>query len=449
MLSENRWDGHVVDIEIDDTNEQFVGIIRNIRERRVSFAGRDYQELKSAYVSALQKYREDPGSFPETNREEQAIGRFTNRSRFRDVYSSEQISSLHNYSFKAGSDEDSTHANPRHPLDVIIKAYEGPHGSSENTVAIANNTENCLELISQNQPAFLSSIEERLFDRSDYTNSSSALAELRAFGALCSTSLRPEEISTSNDKTADFRLTVGEAQCLIEVHTRFSSEDDERQLQVEDVLGEQEGDIRIERISNVTPFGQPDESKPNDGVSTNMISKICAMKQEESQFEDDKINILWIDLQDSEVLRFSIDVEQCLPHYTYSYLRQYTMPYTGCVWQAFYGCKGDPVIESYMGTGFAVHKMGHDGRFVQDSIVNFAVVSLPDALAVYENPRRTHMVDQDVRKMFYRMPLFSVQHSLLETYPNILESTIRMQKAQRDYCIKTYWDFSEPINDLV
>lgn len=302
MFPENRWDGHVIDVKIDDESEQFVGIIRNIPDRCVRFSGHDYVELKNAYVKAVQNYTENPTSFPETSRDKRAIARFTRRSQFRDIFTSEQLEPLRGFRFNAGNSDESTHAHPRHSLHALIEAHERSGSYDESRTTVACNTERSLEMIQLTQPAFVDSIKNRLLDCSDYTQSSSALAELRAFGVLCTTGLRPEAINDPSEKSADFKMPVGQALlCLIEVHTRFSNPNDERQIPVEDIFGKQDGNVRIARISSITPFGQPDESKSDDGVSTNMISKICSMKQKEEQFIDDAINILWIDLQDTEV----------------------------------------------------------------------------------------------------------------------------------------------------
>lgn len=363
MFSKNRWDGHVVDIEFDDANGRFGGTIRNIPDRRVSFWGRDYVELKNAYIDAIQKYANNPEQFPEKNKKEKAIANYTYRSQFRNIFSSEELAALQDFIFKnkSKSNETSIHANPRHPLYALIKAYERNETFDENRITVACNTERCLELIQRVQPKFLDSIKNRLQDCSDYTQSSSALAELRAFGTLCFTGLTPEAVHDSSEKTADFKLSVGKAQCLIEVHTKFSTPDDERQLSIEDTLGEQNENVRVVRLSNITPFGQPDVSKPDDGVSTNMISKICAMKQKETQFIDNSINILWIDLQDTEVLCFPLNADHCLPYFTDT--RPTIAPYTGCIWHAFYGKNHDNVIENHSGCSFELHKMRHDGRF--------------------------------------------------------------------------------------
>ena len=442
MFSENRWDGHVVDIKFDDENEQFIGTIIDIHDHRVSFRGRDYAELKKAFMDAMQKYANKPEEFPKTNQEERAIARFTNRSQFRNIFSSEELESLRNYIFQTGNDKNSSHANPRHPLYSLIEAYERGHITyDKNRTTVAHNTERCIEFIQRAQPGYFDLIKNRLLDCSDYTQASSALAELRAFGTLCFTEMTPEAVHDPSEKNADFKMNVGEIQCFIEVHTRFSTKDDERQFQVDEIFGEQDGNVRIARVSSITPFGQPDESKPDDGVSTNMISKICAMKQKEDQFVDSSINILWIDLQDTEVLQFSVGTEHCLPYFTDT--RPILNPYTGCIWHAFYGKKNDPIIENNSGDIFDMHQMRHDGRFEKKSKINFSVISLPTALVVYENKQRAQMDGVErLRELFYRMPLFSAQHSILNIdNNNILEAILNIQVFQRNYCFNSFIDF--------
>jgi hypothetical protein len=44
--TKNPWDGHIIKISIDATNEQFIGTIVDIKDREVTFFGHNYKELQ-------------------------------------------------------------------------------------------------------------------------------------------------------------------------------------------------------------------------------------------------------------------------------------------------------------------------------------------------------------------------------------------------------------------
>jgi hypothetical protein len=93
--------------------------------------------------------------------------------------------------------------------------------------------------------------------------------------------------------------------------------------------------------------------KPRDSTTTNAISRICAIKQEEEQFRSDLPAILCLDFQDLHTMDMSMTVEQFQP--VISWNEHLT---TGALWYALYGWKGAPVFEqchySHLDFGLAI-----------------------------------------------------------------------------------------------
>ena len=72
-------------------------------------------------------------------------------------------------------------AEARHPLVTLAKATK-PH-------PVAANTENAARSILRKDKNWITKLKPRLLDTSDFTNSSSALGEIRGFGALLNTAI--------------------------------------------------------------------------------------------------------------------------------------------------------------------------------------------------------------------------------------------------------------------
>ena len=432
--TKNPWDGHIIKISIDATNEQFIGTIVDIKDREVTFFGHNYKELQEDFYNKIDIYIKSPDKFTK---------KLYIHSLFRKFLTQDEINRITDFYFINTEDINSPIHQLKHPVYALIIEFEKDKPSS-----IAINTHMALAAIYKFCPTYLTDnnyLKKRLLDKKDYTQAASALAEIRAFGSLCFTESIPTAIKEKKDKkTPDFELAIEKSHCFIEVHTRISTSDNERVFpELVDKINNTISNcmnIRLERISNVAPFGQPCEEKADttEGVSTNIISKICSVKSNEEQFNKDNINILWIDLQDSETLGNIVTIHQCIPYFMDR--RPLPQPYTGCIWHAFYGKKGDPIIENKSMSSFKIITMPHNGRFITNkSNINFAVISIPDGLIVFENPHRSNMKDIDnIRKAFYKMPLFSAQYSIINTRHNIIDSILDIQRAQRDYCFKTF-----------
>lgn len=433
------WKGQSVEITPDATVRTFNGRITSFPEKIVSFSGSSYDELESDMLAVIAKFKEDPNQFPDKPCEMQVLDHFTKpRSMFRDFFSDEEIDSLKDIRFRE---------RHYHPLYGVIKTFEETRNHAHKaSFEVAYNTNNALKYIKMHAPELIKQYSGDLLNIENFENASSALAEIRAFGFLGLANLNPirHEKGGENIRTPDFRFDSNGNKVLTEVHARISDEKDYVELSETEEITPDGYSIKTQ-ITSVAPFGQPDPAKPNDGFTTNFISKICAAKGKEGQLKEETINILWLDLQDEITFGFSCEEDSFLPFYTHAFPNNY--PLTGACWHAFYGKKGDDIIEFHDGFGFEKQKMGHDGRFYLNSKVNFAIIFIPERIVVYENPdsKRKAMPGLDsLRKSFYLMPKFSAEHSILEIYNGAIDALISHQRMAKSYCIKSFTDQITP-----
>ncbi len=437
IFPNNQWGEHIFDIRIDDNEGKFVGNIQNIINHNVIFSGKCYESLKKSYEMTVKEYIKNPNAFKLKTGDALSIARLTFQVQLKSIFSEEELKKISQK--KTGE--------RLHPVYALIKNLEEKSFDKEAEHTAAVNTDYSVEIIKNKNPDYFKSIKKRLLETSDYTNPMSALAEIRAFSALIQAGFNPKNIPQQKKSTPDFHFFINGIECLVEVHAKYLSKNSDCAI-LEELCEKKENEsVFIKSIISRAPFGQSMENTTSKEIDTNVISKVCAMKEEEKQFDESKINILWIDLQDPETFPCKIPLDYCLPYYTHSRLvltsppQLAPLPYTGCIWQAFYGDKNEPIIENIDESAIETRFMAHDGRFSKfsSSKLNFAIISLPDAIVVYENPNRCHMDNlENVRRQFYLMPTFSSQHSMLETHADILKHDIALKKTQRQYCFESY-----------
>jgi hypothetical protein len=102
----------------------------------------------------------------------------------------------------------------RHPLIALAKAAK-PHD-------VATNTENAARRIFQENPDWLKKLTPRLIDTSDITNSSSALGEIRGYGALLETGMAVKaNPAVPGEKVCpEFEVDAGDGAVIVEVQSR-------------------------------------------------------------------------------------------------------------------------------------------------------------------------------------------------------------------------------------
>ena len=87
---------------------------------------------------------------------------------------------------------------------------------------VAANTESAARLIADKDPKWLNALRPRLLAIDDFTHASSALGEIRAYGALLETwvSVKPAPEIPGRDVSPEFEIDNRDGLVIIEVHSR-------------------------------------------------------------------------------------------------------------------------------------------------------------------------------------------------------------------------------------
>lgn len=335
-----------------------------------------------------------------------------------------------------------------HPVSML--AFSRQEIEQRRLTAI--NTETAARDIMEKDPEWLTALHPRLIDTDDFTNSSSALGELRAYGALLETwmTVAPKPRISGSERSPEFQIDNGDGEVIVEVHSRQL---DTKQI---DQMGTSAAELRArhaesveaaEEIGNpqtvatfqeveVFPTGEPRPEKAGDSVLTNTISRIAAIKEDEGQVDPGKPFILWLDLQDPMVWGGGIAEDLFSPVYS-----QGVDGYVGSgpFWFALYGRKGDPLLES-RGFDYRSTPLAHDGRFFQimrkghggPTLVSAVVYSLPHAIVAMEHPSPAKPLPMRVRIELLKLPRFRLDLSILEWKPGLVSAYIEHQRQAFD-----------------
>ena len=252
------------------------------------------------------------------------------------------------------------------------------HRDGKATDLTAYNTEAAARLIASKNPQWLKALHPRLTATDDFTHASSALGEIRAYGALLETwvTVRPSPKIPGSNVSPEFEIDNKDGEVIVEVHSRQLDEEQAASLDnaAKELKKRHSQNVKEAHnkprstkntvtlsITEVFPTGTPKTGKKGDFVLTNTISKIAAIKQNEKQLDKNKPFILWLDLQDSGVWALPLAEQLFSP--LYSELRDGRIS-SGPFWFALYGRKNDPLIE-LRGFDYRSTPMAHDGRFYQ------------------------------------------------------------------------------------
>jgi len=331
--------------------------------------------------------------------------------------------------------QQTTQSGDRHPVATL--ALEMPKGQ------VAFNTEQAAKIITQKNASWLTSLKPRLIDTTTISNASSALGELRAYGALLETcmTVSPEPIVPGKKVVPEFEVDAGDGSVIVEVHSRQLNSD--QRVSARTYSKELAAKVEAAKKTNpakatvvtgeldVTPFGAPDTIKPGDSVLTNAISRIASIKDEEKQIDPNKPFVLWLDLQDPTVWGLSIAEQQLAPLYTECKDGEVG---TGALWFALYGRKDDPMIETECFT-YRVRNMLHDGRFFQTmkatgkpTRISAVIYSMPRATVLMENPSAALPLPPRFRASILKAPFFLLDRSLCEWKPGLVKARVGLER---------------------
>ena len=284
----------------------------------------------------------------------------------------------------------------KHPLLYLIS------GMDETTKLIANKTNKACGIIERENHHWLKSKATGIANNQDLQEVSATLGEIRAYAELIKVwSGRVKALSTG----ADFLVTHNKRDVLIEVYTPQCPAKRYR-LEIDNA----ETNPNIFRTHSIFPFGWP-ERRGIDNIQGEGVSRLAQAKQEEHQFDKEKINILWLDYQDPilwpsrfckyDFLPISNGIE-CLT--------------SGIVWNALYAKNGDIIYDNLSIEGLPSDKyvMEFDGKFYQSSIIDMVIVSTAESQVIFQNPNKINVIDDELYRSFYLLSAFNLEMSWLD-----------------------------------
>jgi hypothetical protein len=281
----------------------------------------------------------------------------------------------------------------------------------------------------------------------DFTHASSALGEIRAYGALLETWMKVHagpKVPYS-PASPEFGVDAGDGMVIVEVHTRQLDESEAESLAAhENALQAAAEKTRRESPTapavtigetEVFPTGAPDPRKIDDTWVTNTISRIAAIKAKETQIDPDRPFVLWLDLHDPTVWGLPLAPEYLRPLFAVGPEGQVN---SGPLWFALYGKKGCPLIYS-QSYDYRWLPMAHNGRFYQTmkshggpTRLSAVVYSLPNATVLMENPNAQHPLPSRFRAALLKAPDFRPELSVIDWKPKLVARLIALEHETID-----------------
>ena len=278
-----------------------------------------------------------------------------------------------------------------------------------------------------------------LLDRNDINNATAAMAEIRAYGGLLEAGFDVRPVQVSGQPTPEFHAMLDGQTLIVEVAAKHQDQQqDELEQAIHNAL---EGDAPlpegVERhryrgqntiidtvISTRQPGGAPDPSKRHDSVQTNLISKVCSIKANETQLADDRPSVLIADFSDFGYPPFKELVEHTSP-----IIRGNNGFTSGALWYAMYGWRDAPVFEGPLNMP---PRMLHEGRFSElrdpKSKLSGVLFVLPEDAVLLENPAPNHRLTRDVRLSLCAYPWFDIAHSVLDWETGDAKRQLELQR---------------------
>ena len=225
-------------------------------------------------------------------------------------------------------------------------------------------------------------------------NVSSILGEFRAYSIIKSSYFGNNLICNKSDG-ADFttKTMTNNINILIEVNTPLGRSDEARTTLSHQTKTKENVTTQI---IETAPFGFP--QRKFDNFQCEAISKIASIKQDEKQFNEDTINILFIDF----VNPFFNDHVDILKDQQKPYVIFQNQITWGALWHAFYAKKDDKIFDHMNNYHHRLsYSMEYDGKFNNVSKINFAFINMIDCLVVYEGFR--DVIDINIYPMIFSL----------------------------------------------
>jgi hypothetical protein len=297
---------------------------------------------------------------------------------------------------------------------------------------VSVNTTLALRRVLDTFPTWARNLRSRLLDQKDWTNAESALAEIRACGALLEAGF-PVQLGGKNAETgarAEFHISIEGEETVVEVWTRNLSKEDLNRIEAEKAASlsthQATGAKITTSVASVAPFGHAEPNKAGDSILTNVIQRVAAIKEREHQAHDRRPFVLWVDLQSERM------------HFDFSDHLQPVMTWNGALesggyWHALYGRKGDVLLEM-QGGRTRTNVMQHDGRYYQTmkhgghTRISAFVFSSSKTTAIMENPEPPFPLTTAFRRCLFDLPHFEIGLSLANWSDGFVTRMVQVQR---------------------
>jgi hypothetical protein len=278
-----------------------------------------------------------------------------------------------------------------------------------------HNTTQALRTLLGKDRSWLKRQARRLADTEDYTEPASALAEIRAYGYLAAAGFCVNPVSRGSRSTVDLRVFDSTGlEIEVEVfakHLEQSEADSLSAFHHAQPPQPPSGGISV-REHVIIPMGRP---RPGESVTQNAISKLAQIKGDEKQFSGTVPAVLWVDGQDETLSLFPWQ-KSAQP-----LVSDRAGFHSGDVWYACYGKKELPIFERYWPGALGPEgghpgyvRMGHSGRFIEETKLSCIVVAAKSSTYAMENPSAQHRLSRVFWRSFSRVRHFDIALSWLD-----------------------------------
>ena len=254
-----------------------------------------------------------------------------------------------------------------------------------------------------NKPWFNSKLNE-IKKSTEKKQISSNLGELRAYSVLKYSEFGKNlQCMNQNTKGCDFKSRIimnkREIKVCIEVNTPLGRDDPKRTTI-------DHGTTRSKSISitekEIAPFGLP-QRQDVDSIGSEVLSKLNSIKEDEDQFGDDAVNILFVDFVNPLFSGLNL-----LDNHGKPFQMFHSDIYTGNIWFAMYSKKNENIpfnIGLYCPSYEKPYKMEYDGKLTKKSKLDFVIFNTFEGSYIYEKNIKHHIpIKKEVYLSLYTIP---------------------------------------------
>lgn len=354
--------------------------------------------------------------------------------KFLDLFDQQQLAAIENAPLYLGSRHPTWYPlfyEQKDPIDYLVERSVG--------------------LISKqpNGTVWLRDLIGRLSHLENVDDAASALAEIRAYGALLEAGFEVHPINRSNEATPDFSVNAGDGDVVVEVFAKHQDDDEANfQAAAHDPNGELpdgitrhtteypgRGKVTMTTVP-IMPAGRPDPLKPQDSIQANMISRVCAIKKNEKQLPDDKPSVLVMDFTN---FGGRVSASFLRPNSAAPIEKGHQGLCCGQFWYSMYGWRDAPLFEENQ---HQLIRMGHDGRFRLGTKLSAVLIILSRSVALLENPWAKNVLPDRARLSLCCYPWFKLEHSIADWSKGDTQRQVDIHRRQVEAmeAAQNFWD---------